>query len=106
MEFSPSIVLIVRIILNVIILIVRVIYLSHLFDFPIKTYFTDVLCKCMLLIFLSFPISLIYYTYTYGWMRLFGTCFVSVICTGVLAYLFVLSKKERVYIKNIVHKVI
>ena len=106
MEFSPSIVLIVRIILNVIILIVRVIYLSHLFDFPIKTYFTDVLCKCMLLIFLSFPISLIYYTYTYGWMRLFGTCFISVICTGVLAYLFVLSKKERVYIKNIVHRVI
>lgn len=106
MGYPPEIVLVVRVISNCIILVVRIIYLVRLFNFPAKRYLVDTLSKCLFLVILSFPIPFFYYSYTDSWLKLLGTIAISILVNSVFIYVLIFTQKERTYIRKIIQKVI
>ena len=107
---NPEIALIVRLTVNLIIAVARVIYLNHLYDFPIGRYLNDVIVKCLIVVTISYPVPYLIH-------RIMGTTiidtivniFLALVCAIVVIALVGLRSNERVLIiskmKQIFYKV-
>ena len=107
---NPEIALIVRVAVNFVTAVARVIYLNHLYAFPIGRYMKDVILKCLIVMIISYPIPYLIH-------KMMGTTiidtFVNVSIALVCAIVFItfigLRSKERILIiskvKQVFHKV-
>lgn len=107
---NPEIALIVRVAVNFITAVARVIYLNHLYDFPVGRYIKDVIIKCLIVLVISYPIP--YLVHNMSGTTLIDTLanvFIAMISATVFIALIGLRSKERVLIiskmKQVFHKV-
>lgn len=107
---NPEIALIVRVAVNFITAVARVIYLNHLYDFPVGRYIKDVILKCLIVLVISYPIP--YLVHNMSGTTLIDTLanvFIAMISATVFIALIGLRSKERVLIinkmKQVFHKV-
>ncbi len=93
---SPEWILIIRILISIFNTIWRIFFLHGRIDLPRRKFIFDVLIRCSLIFIISF-IS----TYWFGkifaskFLYFFITCGFSVLCNGVLIFIFGLSMEER-----------
>ena len=108
LKFVPvaEMALIVRVVINVLTALVRVLYLKGLYSFPIKRYFKEVVWLCLAVTALSLVVPYLVYGSTEGLTRLFTVVALCVICSSVSIYLVGLSRSEKVLVGNIVKKYI
>lgn len=102
----PELALVVRVVINVIVSIVRVIYLNGFFSFPILRYFKEVFLLCIAVSFVAVIIPLATYLYVDGIIGVICTLLLSVVCALVSIYFVGLSKREKELVYNIVKKYI
>ena len=107
---KPEIALIVRVAVNFITAVARVIYLNHLYDFPIGRYMKDVILKCLMVMVISYPIPyLIHRMMGTTLTDTFANVFIALVCAIVFITLIGLRSKERILIiskmKQVFHKV-
>ena len=106
MFFKVSeIALIVRVFINFVTAIARVVYLNKLYDFPIKRYLTEVLLPCCATLAVSYLIP--YYIYeNIGKPAI--TIIISLLCAFVAIFTLGINSNERNFvltkIKQIIHK--
>ena len=96
---KPEIALIVRVAVNFITAVARVIYLNHLYDFPIGRYMKDVILKCLMVMVISYPIPyLIHRMMGTTLTDTFANVFIALVCAIVFITLIGLRSKERILI--------
>lgn len=103
---NPEIALIVRVAVNFITAVARVIYLNHLYDFPVGRYIKDVILKCLIVLVISYPIP--YLVHNMSGTTLIDTLanvFIAMISATVFIALIGLRSKERVLIISKVKQV-
>lgn len=103
MHCSPESVWYIRIAINIIANIFRLIYISYKFNFPSTLFIRNVLIPIFVTsILIIFPA---YYLYPF-FQRTFAGTFLFVLCIFVLSvsiiYVFGLTKSERIFISNII----
>ncbi len=96
---NPEIALIVRVTVNFITAVARVIYLNNLYDFPIGRYMKDVILKCMMVMVISYPIPYLIHRMTgTALINTFTNVFLALVCAIVFITLIGLRSKERILI--------
>lgn len=103
---NPEIALIVRVSINFVTAVARVIYLNHLYDFPVGRYIKDVILKCLIVLVISYPIP--YLVHNMSGTTLIDTLanvFIAMISATVFIALIGLRSKERVLIISKVKQV-
>lgn len=103
---NPEIAIIVRVAVNFITAVARVIYLNHLYDFPIGRYMKDVILKCLVVMVISYPIPyLVHNMFGTTLIDTFANVFIAMISATVFIALIGLRSKERVLIISKVKQV-
>ena len=101
---APTAVLIVRVLVNMLLAVGRVIYLNKTYGFPIKTYLTKVIWPAFVVILFSFPIPMIFYSIHNNIGGMILSILLSITIACIVIYVFGISTSERkvvqVYIKN------
>lgn len=92
---DPVIALVVRVVINIITAIARIIYLKSLYDFPIASYFSDVVLRCLGVISIAFPIPYIYYNNDGNW---FFSILLALLCVLVTIIIVGITRSERLII--------
>lgn len=96
---NPEIALIVRVAINFITAVARVIYLNHLYDFPIGRYMKDVILKCIMVMVISYPIPyLVHRMMGTTLTDTFANVFIALVCAIVFITFIGLRSKERILI--------
>lgn len=97
----PEIALLVRIAINFVTAMARVIYLNHLYGFPVRRYLSESVCKCMLVLIISFPLPYIMHRITsVTFTNTILNLIVAFMC-AIIAITFIgLNLKERVLVIN------
>ena len=105
---NPEIALVVRVGINFITAIARVLYLNHLYGFPISAYLKDVVLICFIIMLISFPIP--YFVHQNMAVSLTNTLLsiiLSFVCALIATIIIGLRPKERTLIidkiKHILH---
>lgn len=101
----PELALIVRVFINIITSIARVLYLKHLYNFPVVKYIKSVILRSLLVVAIAVPIPAILYNMIDK--SLLGTIIIIVACmiiTIMAIYYIGITSKEKLYIKSIVRK--
>jgi len=106
MNLPPTSVLYVRIILNIVITVWRILYLNKVMFFPMKKYVADVLVRCFLIIVFSFPICTYIYHFFEGWITFFATCICSVFVNIVMMWFIGLTKSEKLIFSRKIKKIL
>lgn len=102
----PELVLIVRVFLNVITSIVRIVYIRRLYAFPVSRYMKEVLLIATIVALLSFPIPYIVYHSIPTWYGLLSSIFLALACTIIIIYIVGLKPREKEYFNKVIHKII
>ena len=98
---NPEIALIVRVAVNFVTAIVRVVYLNHLYNFPIGRYIKEVFIRCLMVLVISYPIP--YLVHKAMGTTLIDTVmniFIALACAVIVIASVGLQSKERVLIKS------
>ena len=98
---NPEIALIVRVAVNFFTAIVRVVYLNHLYNFPIGRYIKEVIIRCLMVLVISYPIP--YLVHKAMGTTLIDTVmniFIALACAVIVIASVGLQSKERVLIKS------
>ena len=96
---NPEIALIVRVSINFVTAVARVIYLNHLYNFPIGRYMKDVILKCLMVMVISYPIPyLVHRMMGTTLTDTFANVFIALVCAIVFIALIGLRSKERILI--------
>ena len=96
---NPEIALIVRVSINFVTAVARVIYLNHLYNFPIDRYMKDVILKCIMVMVISYPIPYLVHKMTGTTLiDTFANVFIALVCAIVFITLIGLRSKERILI--------
>ena len=101
----PELALIVRVFINIITSIARVLYLKHLYNFPVIEYIKSVILRSLLVVVIAAPIPAILYCMIEK--SLLGTTFIIIVCiiiTIMAIYYVGITSKEKLYIKSLVRK--
>lgn len=105
MGYSPIVAILVRVILNFMVHITRILYLGKLINFPRVQYLKDVMINALIITIVSLPI--LYFINTYdGKNKLvsFSLFTISIIINTFIVYIIGLKKSERNAIKIIINK--
>lgn len=100
--YSPLSVWKIRVCINVIIHIIRLLYLRGLIHISIMPYIKKVLLPTILVTFLSFPISMSLNGYYDGWYNFIIVTLVSLIVMIILTYTIGLDKNEKAFILHLI----
>lgn len=92
---NPSTVLIIRVIINALSYIIRVVWLKSIFDFPVKRYLTTVIIPCCIIMVIGYlitnPLAVIFS----GWLKIISITLLSLVINGVLIFCIGLENPER-----------
>lgn len=106
--FPPFTVLTVTIVINILLLIIRLIFVKHNTSFDIRSYAMDVILKAFMIIVISTILLNLALKFDSLWLRLGSVLILSPSVVIFLAYNILLSKEERDavkrYVKERVHK--
>lgn len=106
MGYPPQIVLVVKVFLNILIYVVRLIYLKRLYSFPIGRYLKKVVGRVILVTFFVYPVVNILYHDNISMIGIFLLMFLSVLFCGMAICLVGLDKEEKVLFYNRLNKYI
>ncbi len=98
--YPAEIVFVIRILVNVITSVCRVLYLKKHIGFNVWAYLRDVCVPCVLLVVFSLPTSLFRYSDIQGFALVPLVITVSVLCCLLFVYLIGLTRSERSFINN------
>jgi len=99
--YRPECVLIIRIVINLIVYSIRIIYLKLILDLNVKKYIKQVIIIPLVITIISIPIPLITAFNTDGWKGFIITTFLSLLTFIFFVYKLGLNQKERTFITNI-----
>lgn len=102
--FQPASVLFIRLIINFITFLARIIYLKPQIGLPIRRYFREVILQVTLVTVLTLPLPLMVFYYSSSWLGLITTTITSLLSTLFCIYSWGLEKNEREFIKSIISK--
>jgi O-antigen/teichoic acid export membrane protein len=103
--WSPYWIIIIRIILNFISSIIRIIYVNYFVNFPSWQYFRTVVIKASIVTFVSFSLSiLIKQLFNTGISGFIYTTVFSIVISGLVIYLIGVNKPERTFVNSILKK--
>lgn len=101
---SPSTALIIRVVINALSYIVRVVWLKSIFNFPAKKYFTTVILPCGVIMvigyFVTNPLAAIFT----GWIKIISITLLSLVINAVLIFFIGMDNPERQKTLNFVKK--
>ena len=101
-KLPPEYVFVVRIFINIVTSVIRLVYLKRFFGFEIAQYVKKSCTPCMATVIASLPVPLLVYFGTTGLFQLFATMATSFIISVAAVYIFGLTKSERNYIASVV----
>jgi O-antigen/teichoic acid export membrane protein len=93
--WSPVSVIAVKIVVNLIVFIARLIYLGHQIALPVRRYLYQVLGRMLLVTVVSFPLPWLIHAYLEEWTGLLTTTFTSLVCTSAAIYFLGMNVGER-----------
>ena len=97
MEYAPEIVLIVKVVVNLAIYIVRIIYLNVLYSFPGIQYLKEVIVRVLLVTFVVYPLTNAFYQHgEKGFTQIVLIVLSSFILNIAVITIIGLNKKERI----------
>lgn len=96
--------LVVRILINLVTAVARVVYLKRLYSFPIARYLKEVVLLGIIVAVVSFIMPSFVYLYSTGWLMSIITAFLCIVCTIVAIYFIGLKKSERNLVKSYINK--
>lgn len=99
--YQPQITVVISIMLSIVAAVVRVLFLKKMMAFPIKPFLLILVKTYILSVLIYFALKFISIGIENEWMKLIITSFVSCILV-VNTYLFILAKKDRNSILNLV----
>ncbi len=102
----PELAILTKVIINIFSAIARILYLKHLYGFPIMRYLKEVITRGVLVVLLSFPIPLYIYYISSNWQQLILTTFVSVIISILIIYLVGLKSNEKRFVLGIITRIV
>ena len=100
--YEPEKVLIIRVIINLITFLVRIVYLKRRISFPANKYIKEVLGVIVLVLILSIPIPMWVNQLYPSWKGFILTTITSILCVSVITFLIGLTYVEKVYVRNII----
>lgn len=100
--FSPVYVFIIRVLLNAVTLIARIIYLKPIINLPIHNFIYKVIIKIIIVTIVSLPLPIYLSTIYKNWNGLFITTLTSIALTTIFIYTLGLSQNEKTTIKQII----
>ena len=103
---SPELVLVIRVLVNVITSIVRILYIRRLYTFPVFRYLKEVISIAGIVTLLSFPIPYIVYHSIPTWYGLLSSISLALICTIITVYIIGLKRGEKEYFNKAIRKII
>ena len=98
--YSPVYVILVRVLLNVVAVMARLLYLKTHFDFPTENYVKEVLIHCLLITIPSLPIAYYLSTFINGSVSGIGVFVAILVINTVIVLTLGLQKNERAFIFN------
>ena len=100
---SPVYVFVVRVLINIVTLLVRVVYLRSLIKLPARKFIVQVLLPIFFVTLLVLPLPLyMKYILEDGWINLISNSFASIILSFVIIYLIGLTQSEKALVNNLV----
>ena len=106
MSAAPEIVLLIKVFINVVVLVVRLIYLHFLFQLPVKRYLMEVLAPISIVTTVSYTLML-FVPQSFGPLpNMIAIVGISLLCNLLLVYSVGLNSTERSIIKQVVQKFI
>ena len=104
--WSPYWLLIIRVGLNFISAIIRTVFVKYFVNFPSWKYFTEVVCKSLIVTIVSYTLSLfIKECFNAGISGFVYTTMISIAITSLIIYLIGIHKTEREFINGLFLKV-
>ena len=97
--------LLIRVSINIITAVVRVVYLKLLFPFPVIRYVKETVGTCIVVSVMSVLFPWLIYQNTDGLSQLCLTISASLVCTLVFIYIIGLSCSERQIVLNIIRRI-
>ena len=102
----PELVLAVKVCVNILTAVARVLYLERLYGFPAIRYVKEVLWTCLMISLCSFWIPTYASIWTDGIMKVLVVTLVSLLTTSVTIYLVGLSRPEKELAKRYLYKIV
>ena len=100
--YKPETILIIRVIINFITFLVRIVYLKKRISFPANKYIKEVLGVIVLVLILSVPVPMWVNQLYSSWEGFILTTITSILCVSVITFLIGLTNVEKVYVRNII----
>jgi O-antigen/teichoic acid export membrane protein len=100
--YSPAWVLIIRIILNLALLAWHIVFLHKEIGLSIRQFTINVLLRSFSVFCGTWALTFFVHYYIKGIAGFFASCFVSVLCFGLLVYSIGLLDAERIAVKNMI----
>lgn len=98
---NPEIALIVRVAVNFITAVARVVYLNHLYDFPICIYMKEVILRCLLVLLVAYPVPhLVHKMMGMTIVDTIANILIDLVCAASVIAIVGLRSKERILIVN------
>lgn len=96
---------VIRIIVNILVFLVRCIYMQTKYHFPIKQYFLKVIVPVITVTIVTIPFSLLVKNLIVGyWIRFIISCFFSIGFTLLIIYRLGLNSKEKFFVLETIRK--
>lgn len=96
---------VIRIIVNILVFLVRCIYMQTKYHFPIKQYFLKVIVPVITVTIVTIPFSLLVKNLIVGyWIRFIISCFFSIGFTLLIIYWLGLNSKEKFFVLETIRK--
>ncbi|HIY37455.1 MAG TPA: lipopolysaccharide biosynthesis protein, partial [Candidatus Paraprevotella stercorigallinarum] len=98
--------LVVRVLINLVTAVARVVYLKRLYSFPVARYLKEVVLLGMIVTIVSSMIPSFVYLCSTGWLMATVTAFLCIACTIMAIYTIGLKEFERNLVKSYMNKII
>lgn len=98
--------LVIRVLINFITAVARVVYLKHLYSFPVVRYIKEVVLLGIVVTVISFWIPAVVYHYATDWLLIGVTLVLCLFCTLLSIYFVGLKESEKIWIKSFINRYI
>jgi len=98
--------LVVRVLINLVTAVARVVYLKRLYSFPVARYLKEVVLLGMIVTIVSSMMPSFVYLCSTGWLMATVTAFLCIACTIMAIYTIGLKEFERNLVKSYMNKII
>lgn len=103
--YVPEVVLGIKVLMNILIYIVRMLYLKLLFHFPAKTYLKEVICRCIVVTFFAYVIVSHIPYISLPLIKIISSFASSFLCVGILFFIIGLDANEQRMVMRFIKKI-